>query len=75
MAGFGDDELVAWGAPAETLERVLAALGREAELVTCIAGAEAPLEEAQVRELSHDGAELEYQVGGQPGWWWLIAAE
>jgi hypothetical protein len=43
--------------------------------VTCVEGAGAPLAEDQVRGLSHDGAELEYAVGGQPAWWWLIAAE
>ena len=73
--GFISDELVAWGEPGETLEAVLGELGRGAELVTCVAGAEAPLGEEQVRGLSSDGAELEYAVGGQPAWWWLIAAE
>jgi hypothetical protein len=73
--GFIGDELVAWGQPAETLETILAELGREAELLTCIEGGEAPLREGDVRHLSHDAAELDYQVGGQPSWWWLIAAE
>ena len=40
--GFVEDELVAWGATAPTLEAVLAALAADAELVTCIAGEGAP---------------------------------
>jgi hypothetical protein len=73
--GFISDEIVAWGEPGETLEAVLGELGRGAELLTCVEGADAPLAETQVRGLSHDGAELEYALGGQPAWWWLIAAE
>ena len=73
--GFLDEELVAWGEPAETLEAVLGALSREAELVTCIAGVGAPLDEDAVASLARDGAELEYSHGGQPSWWWLLCAE
>jgi hypothetical protein len=73
--GFISDEIVAWGEPGETLEAVLGELGRGAELLTCVEGVDAPLAETQVRGLSHDGAELEYALGGQPAWWWLIAAE
>ena len=36
--GFVDEQIVAWGEPAETLEAVLGELGREAELLTLIAG-------------------------------------
>ena len=46
-----------------------------AELVTCIAGADAPLDEAAVAAALPDGAELDYHDGGQPAWWWLLAAE
>jgi hypothetical protein len=73
--GFLGEELVAWGEPGETLEAILGELSRGAELVTCIEGDEAPLDEDAVRGLAHNGAELEYQVGGQPSWWWLLAAE
>ena len=44
--GFIDERLVAWGEPAETLEAVLGELGREAELLTLIAGDGAPLDGA-----------------------------
>jgi dihydroxyacetone kinase-like predicted kinase len=73
--GFVDEELVAWGEPAETLEVVLGALGREAELVTVIEGDGAPLDGDTVGELAPAGVDLEYSRGGQPAYWWLIAAE
>jgi hypothetical protein len=73
--GFIDERIVAWGEPAETLEAVLGELGREAELVTLIAGDGAPLEEHAVTGLVPAGVELEYSWGGQPAYWWLIAAE
>jgi DAK2 domain fusion protein YloV len=73
--GFIDERLVAWGEPAETLEAVLGELGREAELVTLIAGDGAPLEAEDVSALAPTGVEVEYSWGGQPAYWWLIAAE
>jgi DAK2 domain fusion protein YloV len=73
--GFVDERLVAWGEPAETLEAVLGELGREAELVTLIAGDGAPLDDDAVSALAPSGVELEYSWGGQPAYWWLIAAE
>jgi hypothetical protein len=73
--GFVDEELVAWGDAAETLEAVLAELSREAELVTLIEGDGAPLAGEQVAGLAPDGVELEYSRGDQPAYWWLIAAE
>jgi fatty acid kinase len=73
--GFIDEQIVAWGRPAETLEAVLGELGREAELVTLIAGDGAPLEREVVAGLAPSGVEVEYSWGGQPAYWWLIAAE
>jgi hypothetical protein len=73
--GFVDEEIVAWGAPEPTLRAVLAALGDGAELVTCIAGEGAPLDDDRVASLVPDGPELECSDGGQPSWWWLVAAE
>ena len=73
--GFIEEELVAWGEPAETLEAVLGELGREAELVTLIAGDGAPLDAEAVAGLAPSGVEVEYSWGGQPAYWWLIAAE
>jgi DAK2 domain fusion protein YloV len=73
--GFVDEELVAWGEPAATLEAVLGALARDAELVTLIAGDGVPLDRAAVTALAPAEVELEYSYGGQPSYWWLISAE
>jgi len=73
--GFVEEELVAWGDLEQTLEAVLAELGREAELMTLIEGDGAPLAGDQVAGLAPEGIELEYELGGQPAYWWLIAAE
>ena len=73
--GFVDEELVAWGEPAATLEAVLGALARDAELLTLIAGDGVPLDEAAVTALAPTEVELEYSYGGQPSYWWLISAE
>ncbi len=71
------EELVAWGDPAAALRTVLDALGRDAELITCLAGDGAPLSDADVTALapSDGGAELELSNGGQPSYWWLLSAE
>ncbi len=73
--GFVDDAIVAWGEPGPTLAAVLGALAGDAELLTCISGEGAPLDEAGVRALGPGGVELECEVGGQPSYWWLVAAE
>jgi hypothetical protein len=66
---------VAWGEPAATLEAVLGQLATDAELVTLIAGDEPPLDQDAVTALAPEQVELEYSYGGQPSYWWLIAAE
>jgi fatty acid kinase len=73
--GFVEDELVAWGPPAPTLEAVLTALAADAELVTCIAGEGAPLDADAIAALAPAEVELELEDGGQPSYWWLLAAE
>jgi DAK2 domain fusion protein YloV len=73
--GFVDEVIVAWGEPGPTLGAVLDALSAEAELLTCIAGAGAPLDEEGVRALGPRDVELECEVGGQASYWWLVAAE
>jgi dihydroxyacetone kinase-like predicted kinase len=73
--GFVDDVIVAWGEPGPTLAAVLAVLAADAELLTCIAGDGAPLDEDGVRALGPAGIELECEDGGQPAYWWLVAAE
>ncbi len=73
--GFVGEDLVAWGDPEATLRQVLADLGEEAELVTVIEGADAPLDGAAVAGLMPAGVDVELEHGGQPSYWWLIAAE
>ncbi|HEV7460630.1 MAG TPA: DAK2 domain-containing protein [Solirubrobacteraceae bacterium] len=73
--GFVDEQIVAWGEPETTLRAVFDHLGGDAELLTCIAGDGAPLPEARVLQLAPDGVELEWSDGGQPAYWWLVAAE
>lgn len=73
--GFVNEEIVAWGDPATTLKSVLDHLGGDAELLTVVTGAGAPLASDNLRELAPPGAELEVHEGGQPHYWWLLAAE
>jgi DAK2 domain fusion protein YloV len=73
--GFLDSELVAWGDPAATLADVIARLAAGAEIVTVLEGADAPLRAGELGLDLANGAELEVQQGGQPTYWWLIAAQ
>ncbi|HEU4659014.1 MAG TPA: DAK2 domain-containing protein [Capillimicrobium sp.] len=73
--GFVDDEIIAWGDPQETLAAVIRSLSRDAEIVTCISGDGAPVADDVVAAMAPDGVELELKVGGQPAYWWLLAAE
>jgi DAK2 domain fusion protein YloV len=73
--GFVDETLVAWGAPEATLTHVLATLGDGSELITCIAGEDAPIASEGVASLVPGEVELEHRDGGQPGHWWLLSAE
>ena len=73
--GFVGEELVAWGEPAATLRRVLDGVRDGAELVTCVRGAAPPLPDEEVRAAVGHDVELELSDGGEPSWWWLLAAE
>ena len=73
--GFVEEELVSWGAPRETLRDVLEALSHDAELITCLRGAQAPLDDDAVAELAGDDVEVELSDGGQQSYWWLLSAE
>ena len=54
---------------------MLAQLADGAELITCLHGADAPLDEAAVEALLVGEVELEQSAGGQPSYWWLLSAE
>jgi hypothetical protein len=73
--GFVEEEVIAWGEPRATLLAVLRALATDAELVSVLAGADAPLELEQVGAMMNGEVELELREGGQPAYWWLLAAE
>jgi DAK2 domain fusion protein YloV len=73
--GFVEEEVIAWGEPRATLLAVLRALATDAELVSVLAGADAPLELEQVGAMMDGEVELELREGGQPAYWWLLAAE
>ncbi len=73
--GFVDEEIVAWGRPRETLRSVLERLAENAELITCLRGADAPLDDETVEALAAGEVEFELSEGGQPSYWWLLSAE
>jgi dihydroxyacetone kinase-like predicted kinase len=73
--GFVDEEIVAWGKPDDTVRSVLERLADDAELLTVVAGVGAPLDADAIRQLAPPGIELDLHEGGQPHYWWLVAAE
>ncbi len=73
--GFVDEQIVAWGRPREALRTVLESLAEDAELITCLRGAEAPLDDETVQALAAGEVEFELSNGGQPSYWWLLSAE
>ena len=73
--GFVGEELVAWGEPHPVLAKVLEQLADGRELLTLCAGEGAPLDADAVEGLAPPGVELDTHDGGQPHYWWLIAAE
>ncbi|HEY2054679.1 MAG TPA: hypothetical protein VGH14_12155 [Solirubrobacterales bacterium] len=76
-AGFSGGEIVAWGGAGSTLTATIEILaaGGNAEIVTVIGGAEAPIPLDGVDAHVPEGVELEKHEGGQPSWWWLLAAQ
>jgi DAK2 domain fusion protein YloV len=73
--GFVAEDVHAWGDPADTLGAVIAKLAQDAELISCLAGQDAPLAREQVEAMVNGAVELELRDGGQPAYWWLLAAE
>ena len=73
--GFIEEEIVAWGRPREALRGVLEKLALDAELITCLRGADAPLDDEAVAALAAGEVDFELSVGGQPSYWWLLSAE
>jgi uncharacterized protein len=79
--GFVEEQVTAWGDPGETLRAVLGALAsggedmEAPELISVLAGDEAPLGLGDIEGMVNGGIELELRHGGQPAYWWLLAAE
>jgi hypothetical protein len=73
--GFADGEIVAWGGAGSTLTTTIQHLAEGAEIVTVIAGEGAPIALEQIDTHVPDGVEVETHEGGQPSWWWLLAAQ
>jgi fatty acid kinase len=73
--GFAQGEIVAWGGAGSTLEETLQRLAEGAEIVTIIAGEGAPIALEEIEVHVPDGVEVETHEGGQPSWWWLLAAQ
>jgi dihydroxyacetone kinase-like predicted kinase len=73
--GFIEEAIVVWGTPREVLRGVLERLAEGAELITCLRGADAPLDDGTVQALAHGDVEFELSEGGQQSYWWLLSAE
>ena len=73
--GFAGGEIVAWGGAGSTLTATIQHLAEGAEIVTVIAGEGAPIPLAEIDTHVPDGVEVEKHEGGQPSWWWLLAAQ
>src|SRR3954449_6448083 len=73
--GFVGEEIVAWGGAGTTLTETMAQLAEGAEIVTVIGGKGAPMGLAEIEALAPDGVEVELHDGGQPNYWWLLAAQ
>ncbi|HEX6753326.1 MAG TPA: DAK2 domain-containing protein [Solirubrobacterales bacterium] len=73
--GFAEGEIVAWGGAGSTFAATVEKLSESAEIVTVIAGAEAPISLDDLDPHVPDGVEIETHEGGQPNYWWLLAAQ
>jgi uncharacterized protein len=73
--GFVGGEIVAWGGAGTTLAATIERLAKGAELVTVIGGENAPIPAEEIGAHAPQGIELEIHDGGQPSWWWLLAAQ
>ena len=73
--GFADGEIVAWGGAGSTLSSTIQLLAERAEIITVIAGDGAPIPLSEIDTHVPSGVEVETHEGGQPSWWWLLAAQ
>jgi DAK2 domain fusion protein YloV len=73
--GFVGEEIVAWGGAGSTLATTIERLAEGAEIVTLLSGKDAPIPLGEIDTHVPDGVEIETHEGGQPSWWWLLAAQ
>ena len=73
--GFVGDEIVAWGGAGSTLSETMSRLAEGAEILSVVGGEGAPIGLADVAGHAPEGVELELHEGGQPHYWWLLAAQ
>jgi dihydroxyacetone kinase-like predicted kinase len=73
--GFAAGEIVAWGGTGTTLAATIGRLAEGSEIVTVISGEDAPIPLDEIDTHVPDGVEIETHDGGQPSWWWLLAAQ
>jgi uncharacterized protein len=73
--GFVGDEIVAWGGAGSTLSDTMARLAEGAEILTVVGGEGAPIPLGELEGHAPEGVELELHEGGQPNYWWLLAAQ
>jgi DAK2 domain fusion protein YloV len=73
--GFEGEEIVAWGGEGSTLAATAERVARGAEIVTVLQGADARIPIDELPLDLPEGTTLEAKRGGQPHYWWLIAAQ
>ena len=73
--GFVGDEIVAWGGAGSTMTETMERLAEGAEILTVISGEGAPIALEELAGHAPEGVEVELHEGGQPHYWWLLAAQ
>lgn len=73
--GFIDGEIVAWGGAGSTIAETMRLISEGREILTVLGGATAPISLDEVAAQAPGSVEIELHEGGQPSWWWLLAAQ
>jgi DAK2 domain fusion protein YloV len=73
--GFVDGEVMSWGGAGSTLAATIEALTEGAEIITIVEGLAAPIPIDEVTTFAAASVEAEVHRGGQPHYWWLLAAQ
>ena len=73
--GFVGEEIVAWGETGSTLKATMLQISDGAEVVAVFEGADAPIPADELTSHAPPGVEVDDYDGGQPHYWWLLAAQ